>query len=69
MPKAILKPDGSKWVVVIIDTDSECIYTDPLTLPEAERIANEYNQRTIMVHMALEAARKNFKIGHYFSLN
>ncbi len=62
MPKAILKPHGPKWVVVIIDVDLEGIYTEPLTLPEAQRIADEYNQRTAMVHRALATARKKFKL-------
>jgi hypothetical protein len=69
MPKAILKPAGPKWIVVIIDVDLEGIYTEPLPLPEAQRIADEYNQRTVMLHMALAAARKKFEVGHYFSLN
>jgi hypothetical protein len=57
-PEAILKPVGDKWRVVIVDTDLEAIYTEPLTLSEAQQVADEYNKKTALVHEKL----------HYFFL-
>lgn len=49
-PKAVLRPHGDKWLVVITDTDLKAIYTDLLPRNEAQAIADEYNQRTVVVH-------------------
>ncbi len=45
MPKAILKPIGSKWQVVIFDEKLEVNYTDSLTHEEAQAVADDYNQK------------------------
>lgn len=52
-PEAIVKPVGDKWRVVIVDGDSEIIWTEPLSLEEAQTEASNYNQRTIIVHEGL----------------
>ena len=54
MPKAILKPHDDKWQVVIVDTDLECIYTEPLSFLAAQRIANEYQSENH--HSAVDAS-------------
>ena len=49
MLKAILKPIDDKWQVVIEDQDSEIIWSEPLTLAEAQEEAYNYNVRTMLV--------------------
>jgi hypothetical protein len=51
MPKAILKATDDKWRVIIIDHDLEVIYTHPLPHSEALKVANDYNQKEMIVRL------------------
>jgi hypothetical protein len=68
MPKAILKAIDDKWRVVIIDDDLEAIYTEPLTRPEALRVANEYNRKSWIVRVGM-LQEKDMVRGKIGSLN
>jgi len=53
MLEAILKPIEDSWQVVIVDGDSEIIWSEPITLSEAQREADRYNARTTLVQDGL----------------
>jgi hypothetical protein len=43
MLQAVVKPLDDKWQVVVVDGDSEIIWSKPLTLEEARDEADKYN--------------------------
>ena len=53
MLQAVVKPVDDKWQVVVVDGDSEIIWSEPLTLGEARDEADKYNARTELVQREL----------------
>jgi len=53
MLEAVLKPIEDKWQLVVVDEDSEIIWSEPLSLEEARREASRYNATTELVHDGL----------------
>lgn len=53
MLEAILKLIEDNWQVVIVDGDSEIIWSEPITLSEAQKEADRYNARTTLVQDGL----------------